>query len=310
MKRNLLLGGILCSLMGLLGCLESETDDLNNLLVTIENDIGLSRFAEAINLSSFPDVFERGVVTVFAPTNQAFDSYLTQEGYNTVADIPSDVLDHLIGYHVISGVGESNDIVSGYYETLSTDSPNGGSLSILIEVTSGTLTINAQTQVVRFDIQGTNGVIHLIDRVLGQPTIEQTFNNNSTFTIFKGGLERFGLFDSLETNRRYTFITPPNDAITQYLQARGLAGISDIEEEEYRKLILRHVIQGNLNLEALQGNTFDTLADSLTAEVEVSTSPTTQQIFYTINDSSLVLRGNIQARDGVIHVVNSVLSDL
>ena len=310
MKRNVLLGGTICLLIGLLGCLDSETDDLDNLLVTIENDVGLSRFAEAINLSSFPDVLERGVVTVFAPTNQAFDAFLSQEGYTSVADIPTDFLDHLIGYHIISGVGESNDIVSGYYETLSTNSPDQGSLSVLIEVASGALTINAQTQVVRFDIQGTNGVIHLIDKVLGQPSIEQTFDNNSTFTIFRGGLERFGVFDSLEANENYTIITPPNDAITQYLQARGLAGISDIEEEEYQKLILRHVIRGNLNLEAMEGNTYNTLADSLTAEVEISTSPTAQQIFYTVNDSSLVLRGNIQARDGIIHVVNSVLSDL
>lgn len=310
MKRNLIWGLICCIWMGQVGCLDSETDELDNLLVTIENDIGLSRFAEAINMSSFPDVFERGIVTVFAPNNQAFDTFLSQEGYSSVADIPMEVLDHLIGYHIISGVGESDDIVSGYYETLSTNSPNEASLSVLVEIASGRLTLNAQSEVLRFDIQGTNGVIHLIDKVLVQPSVRQTFDNNSTLTIFKGGLERFGVFDSLTNSGNFTFITPPNDAITQYLQAQGLAGISDIEEEDYRKLILRHVIRENLDLGALEGNTYTTLEGNLTAQIEISASPTVQQTFYVVNDSSLVLRGNIQARDGILHVVNSVLSDL
>ena len=310
MKINKWIGMFVSICFCITGCLDNETDSLDNLLVTVENDLSLTQFAEAVNLSSFATVLEQGVITVFAPSNQAFENYLSQTTYSSISEIPKEELDALIAYHIISGVGESNSITSGYYETLSTNSPDEGALSILIENTNGGISINSSVEVLRLDMQGTNGVIHLIDRVMEGPTVEQSFKNNSSLSILQTGLQRFGIFDSLSNGGIYTLITPPNDAITQFLQDQGLAGVSDLGEESYKKMILRHVIPGNLDLNELEGNTFETLADSAEVNVRISNTSSSNQIFYVINDSTLLLRGNIQARDGILHVVNQVLTDL
>ncbi len=97
-------------------------------------------------------------ITVFAPTDEAFAAL--PEGTVDALLLPEnrDQLTQLLTYHVVDGEVLSTDLASGEVETLS-----GG--SVTVEVGGETVTIN-QANVVKADIEASNGIIHVIDSVL------------------------------------------------------------------------------------------------------------------------------------------------
>jgi len=59
-------------------------------------------FLTAVERSSFKELVQgKGLVTVMAPTDEAFQQYLTLNGFNAISDIPADQLDKLVAYHLI-----------------------------------------------------------------------------------------------------------------------------------------------------------------------------------------------------------------
>lgn len=98
-----------------------------------------------------------GPFTVFAPTNNAFTALFKQLGVNGVEDLTADQLTPILTYHVVSGKVMSSDLSNTSVATL-----NGQ--KIKIDLSDG-VKIN-ESNVVTADISGTNGVIHVIDKVL------------------------------------------------------------------------------------------------------------------------------------------------
>lgn len=103
--------------------------------------------------------------TVFAPTNAAFQSLLANDlEMNSLNDIPTDVLAAALSYHVVTGANvRSSDITNNMIVATF----EGGSFTIN---TTGGVTITDENgrvaNVVAVDVQATNGVIHVIDKVL------------------------------------------------------------------------------------------------------------------------------------------------
>lgn len=88
-------------------------------------------FMSAIELSSYKELVQgKGIITVMAPTDSAFQAYLQKHNYTSVHDIPQATLDQLIGYHIIQysynkdalidykpyGTGTENSIGGEYYK--------------------------------------------------------------------------------------------------------------------------------------------------------------------------------------------------
>ncbi|WP_430816261.1 fasciclin domain-containing protein [Carboxylicivirga sp. RSCT41] len=111
-----------------------------------------------------------GPFTVFAPTNDAFVALLQELGpeFNSLDDIPVELLTQVLLYHVIEGRVYSSDLPAGpaSVPTLQGD-------SFTIDVTGPTITDansrEAGLIASLLNIQGTNGVIHVIDRVILPP---------------------------------------------------------------------------------------------------------------------------------------------
>ena len=103
----------------------------------------------------------KGPFTVFAPTDAAF------------AALPAGTLDGLLKdpaalkkvllYHVVSGAVTSDKVVGLTSATSVEGSP------IAISVKDGTVYLNGSTKVVTADVMASNGVIHVIDKVLLPP---------------------------------------------------------------------------------------------------------------------------------------------
>nr|WP_321358691.1 fasciclin domain-containing protein [uncultured Draconibacterium sp.] len=99
-----------------------------------------------------------GPFTVFAPTNAAFAALFTDLGVSGIDDLTAEQLLPILTYHVVSGNVLSTDLSNGEVPTL-----NMGS-NITVDLSSGVM-IN-ESSVVAVDVQGANGVVHVIDKVL------------------------------------------------------------------------------------------------------------------------------------------------
>jgi transforming growth factor-beta-induced protein len=98
-----------------------------------------------------------GPFTVFAPTNEAFKALFKQLGVSGVKDLTAEQLKPILTYHVVSGKVMSTDLSNTSVATL-----NGQ--KIKVDISNG-VKIN-ESKVTKADISGTNGVVHVIDRVL------------------------------------------------------------------------------------------------------------------------------------------------
>lgn len=98
-----------------------------------------------------------GPFTVFAPTNDAFKALFKELGVKGVSDLTAEQLTPILTYHVVSGKVMSTDLSNTSVATL-----NGQ--KIKIDISNG-VKIN-ESKVTKADISGTNGVVHVIDRVL------------------------------------------------------------------------------------------------------------------------------------------------
>lgn len=98
-------------------------------------------------------------LTVFAPTDAAFEQLFAALGVSGVSDIPVATLRAVLMYHVAPGERLSGDVVSSdRIRTL-----GGGFLAPSVH--DGSAWIN-DARIVAVDVDVANGVIHVIDKVL------------------------------------------------------------------------------------------------------------------------------------------------
>jgi len=102
--------------------------------------------------------------TVFAPTNAAFSSLLTEINAPNLAAIPTATLENALKYHVVTGANvASNNLTNNMNVTTF----QGGSFII---TTTGGAKIkdanNRMSNIIATDVQCSNGIIHAIDKVL------------------------------------------------------------------------------------------------------------------------------------------------
>jgi transforming growth factor-beta-induced protein len=98
-----------------------------------------------------------GPFTIFAPTNAAFEALFAQLGIAGVNDLTAAQLIPILTYHVVSGNVRSASLSAGSVPTLN------GSINISFTPVPS---INSNSKIVFTDVQGSNGVIHVIDKVL------------------------------------------------------------------------------------------------------------------------------------------------
>lgn len=111
MKKNMSyrLLMLLLFLLSLWGC-ENEMDKhyerptwlKGSAYEVLQGQADYSLFVSALEKSSFFQLVKgQGLCSVFAPDNQAVNAYLENNGWSSVDDIPQDVLDLLIGCHIV-----------------------------------------------------------------------------------------------------------------------------------------------------------------------------------------------------------------
>ena len=106
----------------------------------------------------------KGPFTVFAPTNAAFTSLLTELSLPNLGAVPTSTLENVLKYHVVAG---ANVLSTDITNNMNVTTFQGGTFKI---TTTGGVKItdanNRVSNVIATDVQCSNGVIHAIDKVL------------------------------------------------------------------------------------------------------------------------------------------------
>ena len=151
-----------------------------------------------------------GPFTVFAPTDDAFtaagidlSTFDTDEENATLVDI--------LTYHVVSGNVMSSDLTDGMTATaLNND-------DLTFTVTSDSVLVN-DANVVTADVESSNGVIHVIDKVLTPPAdlvdIPTVATGTGIHTALVAALSQADLVTTLQGDGPFTVFAPTDDAFT------------------------------------------------------------------------------------------------
>jgi len=107
----------------------------------------------------------RTTYTFFVPTNAGVERYLQAHGYGAVTDIPREEAAYLVRYHLI----HLAKVDLGQFQSGAINDRNATDDNLFVEFRDGGLDavyLNGESRFLRFDIQATNGVIHVIEDVL------------------------------------------------------------------------------------------------------------------------------------------------
>ncbi|WP_149277542.1 fasciclin domain-containing protein [Pareuzebyella sediminis] len=263
------------------------TPDLSNLVAALQ-EAGLVSTLEGA-----------GPYTVFAPTNDAFAAFLNENGFASVADIPDDVLTQVLLNHVVSGTNLSSSLSTTYISSSSTAGVDGKPLSLFVDTSDG-VKINGAS-VVTPDIEASNGVVHIVDQVIGLPNIVDHALNNGALTELVGALTADGntTFTDLlsSTDEVFTVFAPVNDGFTAFDNPAG---------NDINNILSNHVIVGSAlaaaDLSNSYANTAATNEDGDFLSIYVNTDDGV-----TLNGTSSVAIADIVATNGIIHAVDMVI---
>jgi uncharacterized surface protein with fasciclin (FAS1) repeats len=279
---------------------------ITNLAVNTPN---LSTLVKALTRTDLANTLKgAGPFTVFAPTNDAFNTLFTALGPNvTVDNVDVSVLKSILLNHVIASNIKSADIpASTYVKTLSprTTAANAPTLSMFVQKSGSTVTLNGGINnkgavVTTADIIASNGVIHIVNKVIQLPTIKDHAVANPNFSTLVSLLVEQNLAATLDgtAGSPFTVFAPLNSAFdTPTLSLYG--GLTSAQKTS---VLLYHVV-GNANvistaiptgaITTLEGGTF-----SITGTVIDDESTTNKNIVLT----------DVQCSNGIVHAIDKVL---
>lgn len=266
-----------------------------------------------------------GPFTVLAPTNAAFDDLFDRlDGFSSLDDFDTteeqDLLAAILLYHVVSGAAVTSDQLTNGQ---SVATAQGGNLTVSTE--GGvffTDAANESAQVTTPDVSASNGVVHVIDKVLLPQAAIDALNDVLLFSITDLAISNTNLSslvaalqaadgdlpNVLRGDGPFTVLAPTNDAFESFLDGTPLG---DVPTEVLTQVLLNHVIAGEIESSTLVAAGTGYASTLASGPIDGSFL----SIFYDATDdvefngeSSVVDGGaDIKAINGVVHVVDEVI---
>uniref|UniRef100_A0A8C6SSC1 Periostin, osteoblast specific factor b n=1 Tax=Neogobius melanostomus TaxID=47308 RepID=A0A8C6SSC1_9GOBI len=252
----------------------------------VEVDDELSTLSDVLLNAEMADKLgEAGQFTLFAPTNAAFEAM----GIDVLERLQDnkDVLQALVKYHVLNSVQCSEAIMSGTsYETM-----EGSDLDIGCDGDS--LTVNGVKMVLKKDIVTSNGVVHLIDRVLvpnaAKQVMELVETSQSTFADM---VSELGLSAAMRPEAEYTLLAPFNSVFTDEVMS--------IDQDDLRLILENHILKNKFTLGQLyNGQRLETLGGRYMRVFIYRTA--------VCIENSCLVRGSKEGSNGALHLMRTLL---
>ena len=234
-----------------------------------------------------------GPFTVFAPTDQAF----TDAGIDLAAlDTPEGkvALADILLYHVVP----SEVPASAVTDCMSADAANNQTLSFTVG--DGVMVNDAN--VVSADVSASNGVIHVIDKVLtpsdNPNNIPRTAQCTGVHGTLVSAVIQAGLLDTLEGDGPFTLFAPTDQAFAD--AGIDLSALNTTEgKETLANILLYHVVAGEVTSSAL--------TDGMAAEAVNGDQLVFDLTSGVMVNGASVTTADVATSNGIIHVIDKVL---
>ena len=288
-----LLAILLCSFFVLSCKKEDETPKVKNIVETALADPQFSTLVAALQKAELVNTLSgTGPFTVFAPNNAAF----TKAGITDLTKVSKDDLTKILLDHVLGAKVLAANVASG-------EATTAGSRKIYLSKNAGGVFINGKIKVTTADINTANGVIHIIDDVIVQPTqsLVQIATTNPSFKTLASLVVQADLVGTLNGGP-FTVFAPTDAAFTELFKTVNPATLT---KKQITDILLYHVVPGRV------------FSSDLTNNASVQTALSTGKITInlasgvgvkaTAGAESKVTGADILATNGVIHVIDKVL---
>ncbi|MGB7784788.1 MAG: fasciclin domain-containing protein [Salinimicrobium sp.] len=285
-----------------------ETNTIADFVASNPNYSSLAAALEVVGLTATLDGTTN--YTVFAPDNDAFATFLDDNGFASLNEVPETLLEQVLLNHVQQGAIMSGDLTTGYIPSMAVGEASNEKLSMYINTDSG-VTINGVATVETADIEVDNGVIHAVDAVIGLPSIVTFATADPNFSTLVTALTRESDYTFVETLMMtsdpapFTVFAPTNQAFADLVAELEISGLGDLSSELLATVLSYHVVPSanvrssdlsdGMMVTALSGDDFTVnLGDNVTLTDERGRTST-------------VVAADVQANNGVIHVIDTVL---
>ncbi len=293
--------------------LASSVEDLSNLVAAIGA-------ADPVVLETLNSSVQK---TIFAPSNLAFSDLLFQlEGYDTLDDFDEEhekqLLTEILKYHMVEGKKLSDVLTNGVALT------SLQSEELLIKVDADIFIEDSTTdlaKVINGDNEASNGVVHIIDKILlpdvvwqqlfPTPTIANLINEADDLAGLSEALAEAGLTDMLNESGPFTVFAPSDAAIDELFELLGAEYASFDDFNDFLELQLLdgllnyHVVPDNISFNELSEGTLMTSLEGNSIEVIASGTG------YVIGDATTkhaeLLEVDKKASNGTVHVIDKIL---
>ncbi|MBN2699463.1 MAG: fasciclin domain-containing protein [Bacteroidales bacterium] len=278
---------------------------------------------ETTGLNSLLSV--RGPFTVFLPTNDAMEAYYTENGVSSYTDFSEEFLKDLAMNHMVPSRMETGDFGLGAIRDL-----NALGDYLVTEFDGAEIIVNKQSLIIKRNISAANGVIHLIDRVIEpvKMSVYEFLASNPSFSLFKEGLDRTGLSDTLnvidfpygnkDARTRFTILAVTDTTFNRY-------GISNIDqlityftdapdsitylENEFYRYMEYHCLGETYYLNQLESRVYPILSYDNNIDVRIAEDyKLNLQVESEQYTGFIINHSNYPAKNGTVHTINDLLT--
>lgn len=211
--------------------------------IVISDDKQIDELMEEQDLTAFLSILDisgmrstvhaYGNYALFAPTNDAVNTYLLQIGKTTVNDLSVQEAAAIVQYHLLNISDKTDSLTTTGFVDGRMAYPNFAGSYLTTKQEGEDIRINRQALIVSpRDIKASNGHLHIIDQVLTPPdTLTESITARvralpASFSIFKEAFERSGMADLLATNVKGSWKT----LFIQDNEAYAASGITNLAE--------------------------------------------------------------------------------
>ena len=241
-----------------------------------------------------------GPFTVFAPNDAAFaklpqgtvESLLRPENKAKLALI--------LTHHVVPGVFGSEEVLT------KTVLPTANGQRLSVQMVKGAPRIG-NAGIVATDVKASNGVIHVIDEVIIPQTkdIVGVATDAGSFKILAAALAAADLAEVLQGKGPFTVLAPTDEAFGKLPEGTVESLLEPANKEKLRTILLYHVVPGRVYADKVVTLTSAPTVANIAAPIVVKKSAKGTPVVTV--DGATVVATDIEASNGVIHVIDSVI---
>ncbi|MDD4921886.1 MAG: fasciclin domain-containing protein [Bacteroidales bacterium] len=230
-------------ILNLFSCKDPLNDNLrleqdsNTIMVYLETHPSYSILAKALKeVKLAPQLNVYGTMTLFAPTDSAFQKLLDRRGLSDISEMDSVELRKILLYHLYAKKFESGNFISG---SLPSSTVEGDFIQMDISNGIKNTVLNGSVNVGTLNIQASNGVVHSIDDVLEPPsqTLYEWLKDQPEYSIMLQAFEATGNDSTILDKMAYdsinlSFGKPSVKWRTVFLETNSVLAAYDIHSFE------------------------------------------------------------------------------